>query len=279
MLVTTAWLADRIGAGDIRLIDARYHPLDPSRDPRREYEAGHLPGAIFMDQAAIADPDSPLPSTLPDDARFAAALSAMGVATDDRIVVYDDGGYHTGARAWWMLRLFGARDVALLDGGLDRWRAEGRPIETGGSPAGSARFVARRDPAQVRDLAQMRANLTVQAEQVVDARSAGRFTGADPDPRPGMAAGHIPGSRNLPYGALFEPDGTWKRGVALAQAFAAAGVDPARPTVFTCGSGITAAVLLFGATLLGMRELALYDGSWSEWGADPATPKATGPAA
>lgn len=276
MLVTSSWLARELGAADLHVVDARYHPLDPARDPRAEYAAGHLPGAVFMDQAAIADPDSPLPSTLPDAARFAAALSAMGVSADDRIVVYDDGGHHTGARAWWMLRLFGARQVALLDGGIQAWAAAGGAIETGLPDVTPAGFAATRDATGVRDLSAMRANVESGAEQVVDARSAARFTGAEPDPRPGVSPGHIPHAINLTYGRLFEPDGHWKRGDALRAAFEEAGVDLARPTVFTCGSGITAAVLLFGAALLGKEDVALYDGSWSEWGAEPTTPKATG---
>jgi thiosulfate/3-mercaptopyruvate sulfurtransferase len=226
----------------------------------------------------VADRASPFPTMLPSAEAFAQAMSALGIGDDMRIVVYDASPVRSSARAWWMLRHFGARRVAMLDGGFAKWLAEGRATESGVPTPAPAHFTATETPGDVRDLAAMRANLDSGAEQMVDARSASRFTGDEADPRPGVAAGHIPGSKHLHYAKLFNPDNTWKTGPALQTAFDEAGVDLSKPFVSTCGSGITATGLLFGAHLLG-AEGALYDGSWSEWGADPATPKATGPAA
>jgi thiosulfate/3-mercaptopyruvate sulfurtransferase len=192
-------------------------------------------------------------------------------------VLYDNSHYHTSARAWWMLRVFGAHDVAILDGGFAKWQAEGRPVESGKPQHRHRHFTVWADDSQVRTLDQMKANVGSGAEQVLDARSGARFSGEEPDPRPATHAGHIPGSKNLPYQQLFNDDGTWKTGDALKSEFEQAGIDLSKPLVTTCGSGITAAVLLFGAHLLG-NDGALYDGSWSEWGADMSTPKAMGAA-
>jgi thiosulfate/3-mercaptopyruvate sulfurtransferase len=276
LLVDTAWL-EREGAG-LHILDATL--LDPAlgRDARAEFRGGHIPGARFLDLATLVERGASLPNTLPPADLFATRLGELGVAADDRIVLYDDSPWHTAARGWWMLRLFGAEQVAILDGGLARWKAEGRPLERGEAPASAATFTAVSDPAPLRDLAAMRANLASGAEQVIDARSAARFAGAEPESRAGVVPGHIPASLSLPYTGLFEPDGGWKRGERLRAAFEAAGMNLARPTIATCGSGITACVLLFGLALLGKKDVALYDGSWSEWGADPATPKATGTA-
>ena len=275
-LISTAWLAQELGASDLRVLDATYLPFEPARDAAAEYRAGHLPGARFLDLATLADPADPLPSTVPPLRQFVQRMAALGVARDDRVVLYDDSPHRTSARAWWLLRLFGARQVAILDGGLAAWRAEGLPIESGEGDGRAiapeaTRFVAR-DDAMLTGLAAMK-TAVARSAQIVDARGRPRFSGAEPDPRPGVAPGHMPGARNLPYGQLFEPDGRWKTPDRLADAFAAAGVDPARPTIFTCGSGITAAGLFFAAHRLGRSGLSLYDGSWSEWGADPATPK------
>ena len=277
-LVTTEWLASEITARDLRVADASFHanfPGDPPRDARAEFAAAHIPGATFMDLAAFADPASPLPSTLPGPAQFASRMAKAGLGDGVRIVLYDDSPHHTAARAWVMLRSFGFTDVAILDGGFARWRAEDRPVESGEAAPRPRHATPRTQGEGIADMTQVRAALADGGAQIVDARSPARFTGAEPDPRPEVAPGHIPGSRNLRYSLLFTADGTWKRGDALAAAFTDAGVDLDRPLIFTCGSGITASVLAFGAHLLG-RDSAVYDGSWSEWGADPATPKATG---
>jgi thiosulfate/3-mercaptopyruvate sulfurtransferase len=214
---------------------------------------------------------------LPSAEKFASRTQALGLGDGSRIVLYDSSPWHTSARAWWMLRLFGAHNVAILNGGLAKWQAEGRDMASGKEMLRDGHFTTWADLKGVRDLDQMKANVESGAEQVLDARSAARFTGVEEDPRPGTAPGHIPGSKNLPQDALFNADGTWKTGDALKAEFDKAGVDLSKPLVMTCGSGITASVLAFGAHLLG-NEAALYDGSWSEWGGDPSTPKATGTA-
>ena len=271
-LVSTAWLADELGANDLRIVDATYAE---GRDAAAEHEAAHIPGAVYPNLGELRDTDSDLPNMLPSAAKFASRMQTLGLGDGSRIVLYDSSPWHTSARAWWMLRTFGAHNVSILDGGLAKWQAEGRETAGGRETLRHRHFTTWRDDKAVRTLEQMRANVDSGAEQVVDARSAARFTGAEADPRPGTAAGHIPGSLNLPYATLFAADGTWKTGPALKAAFDAAGVDLARPIVTTCGSGITAAVLAFGAHLLG-NEAAIYDGSWSEWGGDPSTPKAIG---
>lgn len=278
-LVSTQWLADHLSDRDLRVADASYHidlPGEPKRDAAAEFAAGHVPGAVFMDLAGFSDPDSPLPSTMPNAARFASRMARAGLGDGLRIVLYDDASHFTAARAWVMLRAFGFTDVAILDGSMAKWRAEGRPVELGGHVVRPRHATPREQGRGIANMADVRAALGSDV-QIVDARGRARFTGAEPDPRPGVAAGHMPGARNLPYKQVFNPDGTWKRGDALRAAFADAGVDPSRPMMMTCGSGITASVLAVAAYLLG-HEAAVYDGSWSEWGADPSTPKATGDA-
>lgn len=274
-LVSTEWLANELGAIDLRIVDASYFLPDHGRDARAEFEAGHIPGAVFLDLDDLADGASDLPSMLPPPEKFASRMQSLGLGDGSRIVVYDDSPLHSAARAWWMMRVFGAHDVAILDGGIAKWRAEGRPVESGRPQVRHRHFTIWRDAEGVRTLEAMKANLATGAEQVVDARSAARFAGSEPEPRPGTQPGHIPGSRNLPYGALFQPDGSWKQPSEIRAAFESAGIDPEKPIVTTCGSGITAAVLVFGAHLIG-TPAALYDGSWAEWGADPETPKASG---
>jgi thiosulfate/3-mercaptopyruvate sulfurtransferase len=276
-LVTSEWLAAERGAPDLRIVDASWFLPEHQRDPRAEFEVGHIPGAVFLDLAELADTASSLPQMLPPPEKFASRMQGLGLGDGTRIVLYDDSPLHSAARAWWMLRRYGVRGVAILDRGLAGWKAEGRPLEVGTAAPKPRHFTIREPRAQRRTLAEMQANLLSQAEQVADARSPARFAGAEPEPRPGLVPGHIPGSLNLHYARIFDADGRWKRGDALRAAFVDAGVDPDRPVAVTCGSGVTAAVLVFGLHLLG-RDAALYDGSWAEWGSDPETPKATGTA-
>lgn len=275
ILVSTDWLAGELGATDLRVVDASYFPLDPGRDPQADYDAGHIPGAIFMNLAELKDSNNPVPFMLPPAEKFASRMQALGIGDGNRIVLYDDTPHITAARAWWMLKTFGGHDVALLDGGLAKWKAEGRPLETGKPTLRHRHFTAWADKKSVRTLDQMKANVDSGAEQVLDARGAARFSGEESDPR-GLADGHIPGAKNLPYDRVLNADRTWKRGEALKAVFDEAGIDLSKPLVTTCGSGVTAATILFGAALLGKTDTALYDGSWSEWGADPSTPKAVG---
>lgn len=277
-LVSTQWLAGELGAADLRVLDASWHLPDAGRDPARDYAEGHIPGAVFLDLGTLVDRSSPIDNTLPPASQFAARMEELGISNSDRIVVYDDSAVKSAARAWFMLHLFGACHVAILDGGLAKWKAEGRALNAEVPSYAKGSFSAKEDSTGLRSMAQVLANLDSSAEQVVDARGPGRFTGADPEPRPGVAAGHIPGSLNLPYAKLFNPDGTYKDETGIRAALAEAGVDPARPTVVSCGSGVTACVLAFAMERIGKHDVAHYDGSWSEWGANPSTPKATGPA-
>lgn len=278
-LVTTEWLAAELGRPDLLVLDASYTatlPGSPPNDPKAKFAAGHVPGARLLDLDTLVDANDPLPSMLPPPELFAERMRALGVTGDTRIVLYDDGPHHTACRAWWVLARYGVA-ASLLDGDLAKWKREGRPLESGtATDRARSAFEARAPDQGVRTLAQMRANLESRAEQVADARSAARFTGEEPDPRPGCGSGHIPGSVSLTYSRFFEADGTWKSRDAIAAVFADAGIDLGRPLIATCGSGITAAVIAFAAHRLG-HDAALYDGSWSEWGADTTTPKAMGP--
>ncbi|HEX8262950.1 MAG TPA: 3-mercaptopyruvate sulfurtransferase [Allosphingosinicella sp.] len=277
-LVTTEWLERELGRSDLKVIDATLFLPGTPRDPRSEYESEHIPGAVFLDLEEVSDTGSPLPHMMPSEAKFASRMASLGLRDGQRFIVYDNSPLHSAARAWWMLKSFGAHYVAVLDGGLQKWKAEGRPLESGRPPVRHGHFSPSFDPRTVVDKAFVAGLLGTGSHEIVDARGAGRFTGEEAEPRPGMASGHIPGSKNLPQGRFFEADNRWKRGDALRSEFDSAGVDLAKPMVATCGSGVTACVLLFGAHLLGKADARLYDGSWSEWGADPAAPKATGPA-
>ena len=277
-LVTTEWLAAEIGKSDLRVIDATLLAPGTEGDARAQFEAAHIPGAVFLDLDEVVDSNSSLPHMLPPPEKFASRMQALGLGDGSRIVVYDNSPVHSSARAWWMLTLFGAHEVSILDGGFAKWQAEGRQIESGRPVVRHRHFTVWADRKTVRDEKQMLDNLRSKAEQVVDARPAGRFAGTEPEPRAGLRGGHIPGSKNLPVANLFNEDGTWKQGDALKAAFDDAGVDLSKPVITTCGSGVTAAVVYFGATLLGAKQLALYDGSWSEWGASATNPVVSGAA-
>lgn len=274
-LVTTEWLAGELGARDLRIVDATNFLPEHKRDARAEYEAGHIPGALFLDLATLADKASPLPATFPPPEAVASRMQALGIGDGRRIVLYDDSPVKTAARAWWILHTYGTPDVAILDGGLAKWKAEGRPLERDTPAPRPAHFTIRRPAEGVRSFAEVKAVAASGSEQIADARSPARFAGTEPEARPGLAAGHIPGSRNLHYAGFFHPDGTWKRGGELRGVFERAGIEVGKPLLTTCGSGVTACVILFGAHLLGHRG-TLYDGSWSEWGGDPSTPKTRG---
>ena len=278
ILISTQWLADEFGAPDLRILDATAFLPGTPRDAAAEYLEAHIPGALFLDLATLNDPDDPTPATVPTEAQFAARMAALGINRGDCIILYDNSPLSSAGRAWWLLRTFGATQIAILDGGLSRWRAEGRMVESGEGLTRSGSFDAHRNDGAIASKADVLANIASCAAQVVDARSAERFRGDVPEPRPGMAEGHIPGSVNLPSNQLLDAQGQWKRGDALRKSFTDAGVDLAKPLIMSCGSGVTACNLLFGAALLGKEDVTIYDGSWSEWGADPATPKAKGPA-
>jgi thiosulfate/3-mercaptopyruvate sulfurtransferase len=276
-LVSTSWLEAELGAGDLRVIDATTFLPGSGRDARAEYEAQHIPGAVFFDIEDVSDDAGTLPHMLPSEHKFASRMQALGLGDGNRFVVYDNSPLHSAARVWWMLRVFGAHYVGLLDGGLRKWKAEGRMLAGGREHHRHGHFTAFLDRKAVVDKDMVRALIGGDAE-IVDARPASRFAGKDAEPRPGVESGHIPGSRNAPQGDFFNDDDTWKLGGDLRAVFDRAGVDLSRPMVTTCGSGVTAAVIVFGAHLLGKQDVRLYDGSWSEWSADPSTPKAKGAA-
>ena len=277
-LVSTAWLAERLGEPGLVVIDASSHLPDAGRNPREEFEYAHIPGARFLDLESLTNTDSAVPAALPTAEQFAARMADIGVSDGDRLVIYDDSAVKTSARAWFICRMHGIENVAILDGGIGKWRTEKRPLERGAGTSNRGKITPRLGPGRVRSKADVLANVISAEEQVLDARGAGRFTGAEPEPRPGLASGHIPGSLNVPFGRMLKPDGTFRDEAGLRAAFAEAGIDLDKPVTTTCGSGVTAAVLLFAMHLLGKDDVALYDGSWSEWGTDPATPKATGAA-
>ncbi|MGH7116026.1 MAG: 3-mercaptopyruvate sulfurtransferase [Stellaceae bacterium] len=278
-LVGTEWLAAHLHDRHVRVLDCSFKLPGIIPVARADYERGHILGAVFFDIDDIAEPGTSLPHMIPSAELFARKMGALGIGDDDRVIVYDSNGLSSAARAWWMLRLFGHRDVALLDGGLPKWKAQEGPLETSVPSPAPRHFTARLDPALVRDKAALVGNLETGREQVVDARAAGRFDGATPESRPGLRGGHIPGSRNLPYEQLTDPASHQLHNAEqLTRLFQTAGVALDRPIVTSCGSGVTACALAFALHLIGHPGAAVYDGSWSEWGRPGDTPIAAGPA-
>ena len=275
-LVSTAWLAQHLADPDLRVVDATYYLPMQKRSARAEYDQRHIPGAVFFDIDEIADTASSLPHMLPAPEKFASRMRKLGLGDGNRIVIYDSEGVFSAPRVWWMFRIFGHKDVAVLDGGLPKWIAEGHPVDDSPPQPRERHFTARFDHSQVRDKGQVLANLDSKREQVLDARSAGRFHAREPEVWPGRRSGHIPGAHNLPYTDLLDPTAkTLLPADALAARFRSAGIDLARPVVASCGSGITASVLALGLHLIGHRDVAVYDGSWAEWGLPGDTPVET----
>jgi len=273
-LVSTDWLAAELGAGDLVVLDATKHRATSPRDPLPDYLVGHIPGALFFDHSMVTDKTSPVPTALPRAEQFAAYVGSLGIGNDTRVVIYDDSDVKTSSRAWYMFHMFGAERVALLDGGIAKWKAEERPLETNVQVRAPAEFQPRTKEGIVRFKQDMLANIESAAEQVIDTRLEENFSGAvraDPE----VPSGHIPGSRNLPFPDFYKEDGTFRSDEELRAAIDAAGMDWSRPVIATCGGGVTAAILAFTLHRLGKADVALYDGSWSEWGVDPDTPKAT----
>lgn len=272
-LVSTEWLAQHLNAPDVEIVDASWHLPTEKRDPKAEFLAEHIPGAVFFDIDEICDTTNPLPHMLPKAEKFAARVRRMGLGDGKRIVVYDTQGLFSAARVWWMFKVFGHRDVAVLDGGFPKWKAEGRPIEDGPArPRQERHFTARYQTMLVKEKDEVLAAMKAGSSEIADARGRARFTAAEPEPRPGVRGGHIPGAKNVHYASLLNPDKTMKSPAEIRKIFEAAGVDLKKPIITSCGSGVTAAILTLGLSMIGHSDTALYDGSWAEWGADAALP-------
>ncbi len=276
LLVSTDWLAERLTAPDIRVLDASLYLPGDARDGRAEYLKGHIPGARFFDIDEIADSHSPLPHMLPPVEKFVSRVRRMGIGDGHRVIVYDQQGLFSAARVWWTFRVFGHQDVAVLDGGLPKWIADGLPTEEDEPDPRERHFTGRRNASMVRDVTQIAGAAKLRGEQIVDARAAARFRGEVPEPREGLRSGHIPGSRCVPYTDLLNADGTMKDPEATRKIFEDAGVDLGKPIVTSCGSGVTAAILTLALNRMGHTRNALYDGSWVEWGAYPDLAVETG---
>ena len=273
VLVSTEWLAEHLAAPDIRIADASWSLPQAGRDAKAEYRTAHIPGAVFFDIEDLSDETSDLPHMLPSPVKFGSRMRKLGLGDGNLIVVYDGAGIYSSPRAWWMLRAMGHEEVAVLDGGLPKWRREGRAVEDLAPIPARRHFTPRPNPALVRSFREMQQNLTSKTSQIVDARSPPRFRGQEGEPRPGVEPGHIPGSINVHYAEMIAPDGTLKSQAELSRIFASRGVDLDRPVVTTCGSGITAAIDLLALTVAGAKDVALYDGSWADWGASANAPK------
>ena len=275
-LVSTEWLAEHLEAPDVRVVDGSWHLPTEERDPKADYAAQHIPGAVFFDIDEISDTASELPHMLPSPEKFSSRARKLGLGDGVRIVVYDGGNMMAAARVWWMFRVFGHEDVSVLDGGMAKWLAEERVVNDEAVIPRERHLTARMNTFLVRDWQQMLANIDSGREQVVDARSAGRFTAEEPEIRPGLRGGHIPGSRNLPYSSLLNDDRTVKDNAALKAAFADLGIDTSKAVTTTCGSGISACFLALALDLISANKVAVYDGSWTEWGSRDDTPVETG---
>lgn len=269
LLVSTTWLADHLGAPDLRILDASWYLPGMKRDGYAEYLAAHIPGARFFDIDEISDAASDLPHMAPPVEKFVSRMRAMGIGDGHRIVVYDGAGLFSAARVWWLFRLMGKTDVAVLDGGFPKWQAEGHPVEDMPPVLRDRHFTASRNAGLVKDVTQVAAAAKLGSHQIIDARSPGRFAGEEPEVRPGLRSGHIPGARNVHYTTLLNADHTMKSADELRKIFLAADVDLDQPAILTCGSGVTASILSLALERIGHRHHSVYDGSWTEWGAYP----------
>ncbi len=272
-LVDTAWVADHLDDPQVRVVDGSWHLPSTGRNGHDEYLAAHIPGAVYFDIDAVCDPDSTLPHMLPTADAFGAAVGEMGIGNDNRVVVYDSVGLASAPRVWWMFRAFGHDNVAVMTGGFRAWQSEGRPVTADVPSPAAAAFAAQLNDNMVRSIEQLRANIDSGAELVLDARAPGRFNGTEPEIRPGVRSGHIPGSGNLPYAEIIDAEaGTFVSSTDLRNAFDAQGATGLQPVTTTCGSGVTACILGLGMHLIGRDNWAVYDGSWTEWGGSDDTP-------